>query len=228
MAATAASAMYLDAKHAISKDVTAVTAMAKIARAYSEAGRLLLKLRTSNLVSCISKLEKANRLSMYYIFESSVKLDPSGECIWSREGCYTWAESLDRAHQYAQWYLSQGVKPNDLVSFYLTNSPDFIFAWLGLWAIGAAPIMINYNLSGKALIHCLKVAESNLILVDEEEALLNRIGNDRAEIEKLGMQIYVLNGLLKQRIYGMKSERPADSCREQVKGNSPVAIFYTR
>jgi acyl-CoA synthetase (AMP-forming)/AMP-acid ligase II len=179
-------------------------------------------------VSDASRLEKANRVSTYYIFESSAKLDPNGECLWSREGCYSWAETLGRVHQYAQWYLSQGVKPNDLVSFYLTNSPDFIFAWLGLWAVGAAPTMINYNLSGKALIHCLKVAGSKLILVDEEEVLLNRIEDDRAEIEKLGMQIHVLNGDLRQKIYGMKPERPADSCREQVKGNWPVAIFYTR
>ena len=174
------------------------------------------------------KLEKENRISAYYIFESSVKLDPSGECIWSREGCYTWAETLDRVRQYAQWYLSQGVKQNDLVSFYLTNSPDFIFAWLGLLAVGAAPAMINCNLSGKALIHCLKAAGSNLILVDEEEALLNRIESDRAEIEKLAMKIHVLNTSLKRKIYGMKPERPADSCRNQVKGNSPIAIFYTR
>jgi acyl-CoA synthetase (AMP-forming)/AMP-acid ligase II len=165
---------------------------------------------------------------VYYLFESAAGVNPGGEGIWSREGCYTWAETYDRVNQYAQWYLSKGVKQGDLVSFYLTNSPDFVLAWLGLWAVGAAPTMINYNLSGKALLHCLKVAGSNLILVDEEEALLNRIENERVEIEKLGMEIHVLNGSLKQKILGMKKERPADSCRDQVKGNWPVAIFYTR
>jgi acyl-CoA synthetase (AMP-forming)/AMP-acid ligase II len=165
---------------------------------------------------------------MFYVFESAVMVNPSAECIWSREGCYTWAEVLDRVNQHAQWYLLQGVKPNDLVSFYLTNSPDFIFAWLGLWAVGAAPTMINYNLSGNALIHCLKVAGSKLILVDEDEALLKRIESDRAEIEKLGMEIRILNGSLKQMILGLATKRPADSYREQVRGNSAVAIFYTR
>lgn len=165
---------------------------------------------------------------MYYIFEQSVQLNPGGECIWSREGNYTWAETYDRVNQYAQWFLSQGVKQHDLVSIYLTNSPDFIFAWLGLWAVGAAPTMINYNLSGKALLHCLKVAGSSLFLVDDDEALLSRIENDRAEIEKLGQAIHVLDGSLKQKIYGQPKERPADSCRDQVKGDWPVAIFYTR
>lgn len=173
--------------------------------------------------------EKINRVSTYYIFESAVKENPNEECIWSREGCYTWAESYNRVNQFAQWFLSQGVKPHDLVSFYLTNSPDFVFAWLGLWAVGAAPTMINYNLSGKALLHCLKVSGSKLLLVDQEEALLGRIEEQRGEIEgKLGMSINVLGEPLRQEIYGMEKERPDDSYRAEVKGNSPVAIFYTR
>jgi acyl-CoA synthetase (AMP-forming)/AMP-acid ligase II len=173
-------------------------------------------------------LEKEKRISMYYLFEGSAKLDPSGDAIWSREGCYTWQEAYDRTNQYAQWYLSQGVKPHDLVSIYMTNSPDFVFAWLGLWAVGAAPTMINYNLSGNALIHCLKVAGSSLLLVDDEEALLGRIEKDRVDIEGLGQTIHVLDGALKQKIYSQPKERPADSYREVVKGDWPVSIFYTR
>lgn len=165
---------------------------------------------------------------MYYAFEEAVNLDPKGDAIWSREGCYSWEETQQRVNQYAQWYLSQGVKPNDLVSFYLTNSPEFIFAWLGLWAVGAAPTMINYNLSGNALIHCLKVAGSKLIIVDEDPALRNRIEGDRAGIENLGMTIHCLDGALKQNILALKPERPHDSCRAQVTGSSPVSIFYTR
>lgn len=132
-------------------------------------------------------------------------------------------------NQYARWYLSQGIKQGDLVSFYLTNSPDFVLAWMGLWAIGAAPTMINYNLSGKALIHCLKVAGSKLMLVDEDQELRGRIDGERGEIEGvLGMNIRVLDGPLKQEIFSMKKERPDDSHRDKVQGNWPVAIFYTR
>lgn len=132
-------------------------------------------------------------------------------------------------NQYARWYLSQGVKQGDLVSFYLTNSPDFIFAWIGLWAIGAAPTMINYNLSGKALLHCLKVAGSKLMLLDEDQELRGRIDGERGEIEGLlGMNICVLDAPLKQEILSMKTERPDDAHRDKVQGNWPVAIFYTR
>jgi acyl-CoA synthetase (AMP-forming)/AMP-acid ligase II len=167
-------------------------------------------------------------LSPYYFFEDAVNEIPNNECIWSREGCYTWAQTYDRANQYAQWFLSQGVKPHDYVGFYLINSPDFIFAWLGLWAIGAAPAMINYNLAGKALIHCLKVSGSILLLVDEDPALTARVEEVRSQIEgELGMQLYFINPQIKKEISNQMAERPADAYREGVQGDWPMAMFYT-
>lgn len=131
-------------------------------------------------------------------------------------------------NQYAQWYIEHGVKPNDLVSFYLTNSPDFIFAWLGLWAVGAAPAMINYNLSGKALIHCLGIAGSRILLVDSDPELVARIEESRRNIEASGTMICVLDTKCKDSLYSRKAERPGDEYREGVQGNWPMCIFYTR
>lgn len=102
-------------------------------------------------------------------------------------------------------------------------------AWLGLWAIGAAPAMINYHLAGKALIHCLKVSGAKLLLVDEDTELVARIEDERADIEaQLGMKILVLDADAKRDIRAMKAERPDDAYRKGVKGNWPMSIFYTR
>lgn len=102
-------------------------------------------------------------------------------------------------------------------------------AWLGLWAIGAAPAMINYNLAGKALMHCLKVSGAKLLLVDEDPELVARIDDLRADIEgQLGMRITVLDREVKKVIRTMKAERPEDAFREGVKGDWPMSIFYTR
>jgi acyl-CoA synthetase (AMP-forming)/AMP-acid ligase II len=180
-------------------------------------------------VSDISQTVKNNRVSLYYFFEESVQRKPNDECIWSRDGCYTWQQTYDRVHQFSQWFLQQGVKPGDLVAFYLTNSAEFIQAWLGLWAIGASPAMINYNLTGKALIHCLKVSGARLLLVDEDAELVARVEDERANIEgQLGMTISVLDGGAKRDICVMKAERPSDAFREGVKGDWPMSIFYTR
>jgi acyl-CoA synthetase (AMP-forming)/AMP-acid ligase II len=121
------------------------------------------------------------------------------------------------------------VKPKDFVSFYLTNSPDFVFAWLGLWAIGASPAMINYNLAGKALMHCLGVSGASLLLVDEDPALRARVEEVQEQIEgELKMRIIVMDKDVKNGIRSLNAERPSDSYRDRVRGDDPTAIFYTR
>jgi acyl-CoA synthetase (AMP-forming)/AMP-acid ligase II len=127
------------------------------------------------------------------------------------------------ALRYAGWFISQGVRRGDLVSFYMHNSAEFMFAWLGLLAINAAPAMINYNLRGRALTHCIKVAESRLVLADEE------LSGFLAEAEGLeGVRTITLDDAMKKGI----AERPVSEVpREYSDGTTPtstVALRYTR
>jgi acyl-coenzyme A synthetase/AMP-(fatty) acid ligase len=88
--------------------------------------------------------------------------------------------------------------------------------------------MINYNLTGKALIHCLKVSGATVLLVDEDPTLVARIEEERAQIEReLGMQIRVVDSEIKKKISSQETERAADVYREVVQGNWPMAMFYT-
>jgi acyl-CoA synthetase (AMP-forming)/AMP-acid ligase II len=221
--------MYLDGKYGLRKDIRELRKVKAVTNLYIEAGESshLHRKRIVLLTLAFETVTK-KRISLYYFFEDAVKRKSNNECLWSREGCHTWGQTYDRANEYAQWFLSQGVKPHDYVAFYLTNSPDFIFAWLGLWAIGAAPAMINYNLAGSALIHCLKVSGATLLLVDEDQALGARIGDARGQIEgELGMKIRVMDSQAKKDIRSQNAERPADSYREGVKGDWAMAMFYT-
>jgi acyl-CoA synthetase (AMP-forming)/AMP-acid ligase II len=111
----------------------------------------------------------------------------------------------------------------------MMNSPDFIIAWLGLWSIGAAPAMINYNLAGKALLHCLKISGAKLLLVDNESDLRARIDEESATlVGERGMTIFVLDAETKAQISASSLQRPDDALREQVKGTDPMCLFYTR
>jgi acyl-CoA synthetase (AMP-forming)/AMP-acid ligase II len=172
---------------------------------------------------------KNKRQSLYYLFEDSVKRRGNEDCIWSREGEYSWNQTYAMVHRYAQWYLSLGVKPHDYVGFYLQNSPDFIFAWLGLWCIGAAPAMINYNLSGKALQHCLKISDAQILIVDDVADLRARIDDERGTLEsEFGMKIILLDEAQKAEIHAREPKRPEDLYRDGVQGNWPMSLFYTR
>jgi len=89
--------------------------------------------------------------------------------------------------------------------------------------------MINYNLAGKALIHCLKVPQSTMLLVDEDPALRARIEESREQIEgELSTTIKVLDFHTMKDVRNQKAERPADIFREGVRGDWPMVMFFTR
>lgn len=88
--------------------------------------------------------------------------------------------------------------------------------------------MINFNLVGDALVHCLKVSGAKIVVVDEEEKVMIRIEGERQTIESLGMQPIVLSGELKNSIAAKTAQRPDDSYREGLKASFPSALLYTR
>lgn len=149
------------------------------------------------------------------------------DCVWSRSGCYTWIQAQQEVHKFANYFLSLGVRPGNLVAFYLQNSPEFVFAWLALWCIGAAPAMINYNLAGKALLHCLDIASAKFILVDMEPSLRARIREIEDEVGSRGMEIEVFDVSKLSAISKQSSNPPDTLFREQVKGDWPMCLFYT-
>lgn len=134
----------------------------------------------------------------------------------------------DQTVRYANWMLSQGVQPGDLVAMYLWNSPDFYMIWFAMWCVGAAPSFINYNLEGKALLHCLEVCQSKLIIIDAEVNCQKRISESREELEKMGMKIVTLDDQLRQELSTFPLTVPGDEYRENVKPEFPYALIYTR
>jgi fatty-acyl-CoA synthase len=72
----------------------------------------------------------------------------------------------ERARRYARWALAEGVKKGDVVALVMPNRPEYMAVWLGLTRIGAVVALINTNLRGPALAHCLAVADAKLVIVD--------------------------------------------------------------
>ncbi|KAK8879022.1 AMP-binding enzyme [Apiospora arundinis] len=207
VAATTAGLAYLDAKYHIRQDWKIISGKKKAAKLLEQA-------------------IKDKRVSQWYAFERHALLKPNEECIWWRPGSYTWAESYHRSCQFAQYFLAQGVKPGDLVALFMANSPDFLFAWLGLFAIGAAPAMINHNLSKAALLHCLGIAKSPLIVADGSPELLSRIDEIQEELASKGVKVVKL-AEARPEINASRGERPGDELRDNIGPGSPFGLFYT-
>ena len=71
-----------------------------------------------------------------------------------------------RANQYARWALAQNIAKGDTVCLLMPNRPEYLAFWLGLTRIGAVVALINTNLTGASLAHCITVAAARHIVVD--------------------------------------------------------------
>lgn len=129
--------------------------------------------------------------------------------------------------QWANWMIEEGIKPGDLVAMYLHNSAEFLIIFFATMVIGAGPALINYNLEGKALMHCLSVCETKLLIVDPDAGCQSRIEGSRAEIESSGTKLVTMDAALKGKVASMPTTVPADEWRKGVKPEFPYALIYT-
>lgn len=84
---------------------------------------------------------------------------------------WTFRQAYDLSLRYAGWlHKSLHIKPGEIVALDFMNSPEFIFLTLGLWSLGAIPAYINYNLTGAALVHCVKISTARILLLDPNVA----------------------------------------------------------
>ncbi|QKX57166.1 uncharacterized protein TRUGW13939_04274 [Talaromyces rugulosus] len=167
------------------------------------------------------------RLSSFLLFEETANKYPDMVAIWSRERSYTYREVFAKASQLGHYFLSLGVRPGQLVAMYMTNSPEFLFVWLGLLSIGCAPATLNYNLNGEALIHCLKVPQAKFIVLDDDVGCRQRIDENRSTIEdELGLKILPLGETMKA-IQTFPETAPDVQYRMNVPENFPVSLIYT-
>ncbi|OAL29241.1 hypothetical protein AYO22_02135 [Fonsecaea multimorphosa] len=179
-----------------------------------------------------AQLKAQDKINIWATFCENCDKFADKDCIWYADPStnpptvhtYTWREAREYACQYAQWFLEANVRPGDCVGFYLQNSPDFVLGWLGLLAIGCYPAMINYNLVGGALVHCVKIAECKVLLVDED--FRDRVLENK-ELQQLGISIHVVDRDFRARLSRMPGRMPSAEYTKDIGEKTKLALRYT-
>ncbi len=70
-----------------------------------------------------------------------------------------------RANRYARWALAQGVSKGDCIALLMPNCPDYVAIWSGISRVGGIVALVNTNLSGQALAHCLDIVRPGHVIV---------------------------------------------------------------
>jgi fatty-acyl-CoA synthase len=73
-------------------------------------------------------------------------------------------------NRYARWALAEGIGPAAPVCLLMPNRPEYLAIWLGVAKVGGVVALLNTNLTGAALAHCIAVAAPNHIIVAAELA----------------------------------------------------------
>jgi fatty-acyl-CoA synthase len=124
-------------------------------------------LRTLKMTTPIAK--NPTRVFPFVMEEVAAKHGEREALVSDRER-YTYAQLDRRANQYARWGLAQGLKKGDVVCLLMHNRPEYFITWLGLTRIGVIVALLNTNLSGHALAHCVSIVNPKHVIVAEELA----------------------------------------------------------
>ena len=76
----------------------------------------------------------------------------------------------ERANRYARWALDQGLAKGDVVCLMMPNRPEYMAIWLGLTSVGVVVALINTQLRGPALAHCIDIVAPKHVIVAAELA----------------------------------------------------------
>jgi fatty-acyl-CoA synthase len=88
--------------------------------------------------------------------------------LMSDRESFTYRQLAARANQYARWSLAQGIQKGDTVCLMMPNRPEYMALWLGVTRVGGVVALINSNLTGATLAHCVNVVTPRHIIVAAE------------------------------------------------------------
>ena len=124
-------------------------------------------LRALELTAPIAR--NRNRILSTVIEERAAQLGDTPALLSDRE-CMTYGQLSQRINQYARWALDQGVAKGEVVGLLMTNRPEYLAIWLGISSVGGIVALLNVNLTGSSLAHCVNVASPKLLIAASEFA----------------------------------------------------------
>lgn len=82
----------------------------------------------------------------------------------------TYRQYHRRGNRYARWARANGVGKGDTVALFMPNRPEYLAVWLGIARAGGVTALVNTNLSGPSLAHCVNIVRPRHVIVAAELA----------------------------------------------------------
>jgi len=142
----------------------------------------------------------------------------------------TYAELDGMANRYAHWGKGLNLRRGQTVALFMPNRLEYFAIWYGLSKIGVVTALINNQLSGLPLAHCLNISGAVQVIVDAETSPVFEAA--RPLLEK-PLQQWVLgpaHGDQRDLVQALKScsQLPPDrGVREGMTGRDTALLIFT-
>ncbi len=80
----------------------------------------------------------------------------------------TYRALIERANRYARWALAQKLAKGETVCLMMPNRPDYLAIWLGITSVGGVVSLLNTQLRGQSLAHCIDIVAPRHVVVAGE------------------------------------------------------------
>ncbi len=170
---------------------------------------------------------RADKLNVFYVLEQHAlnKTSADRAFILFEGKSYTYAETYQIVLRYGSWLRERhGVRERDIVALDYQNSETFMFLWFAIWAIGAKPAFINYNLQGAALTHCLRASTAKIALV---EPLVADSLTEEVRQELPGMNFIIFTPEVEAEAQSQEPTRYPDAVRSESEHVNMAILIYT-
>jgi fatty-acyl-CoA synthase len=134
------------------------------------------------------------------------------------------------ANRFAHWGKSQNFRRGQTVALFMPNRLEYFAVWYGLSKIGVVTALINNQLSGLALAHCLNISQAACILVDGETSPTFEAARSLLEKPLPQWILGPAHGDQRDLVQALKScsQLPPDKgVREEIRARETALLIFT-
>jgi fatty-acyl-CoA synthase len=102
------------------------------------------------------------------VIEEMAQSRGSATALISSHGDLTFRALAERANRYARWALGQNLAKGETVCLVMPNRPEYMAIWLGITSVGGVVALINTQLRGQSLAHCIDLVAPKHVIVAAE------------------------------------------------------------
>jgi fatty-acyl-CoA synthase len=119
-------------------------------------------------------LDEHSLLTLARGIDDVAERSPDALALVSSKGCLTYRQLVEMSHRYARWALAEDVGFGDVVGLLMRNRPEYLAIWLGITRVGGVVALLNPNLTGAALAHCINIVAPRHVIAEAGDSALDR------------------------------------------------------